>query len=163
MDTRSEIDGAQLRTLLDRAAILDALAWFCERLDAGDVSAALEIFTEGCFSDYGPAAGGRLEGRPAFVERVRKSQARFRQTHHQLGQVSIELNAAERTARSIAYVTAAHRRLDGSRWDVRLQYHDDWTLIGDDWRITGRRALTALADPDDEAGKNWVPRRMPPA
>jgi hypothetical protein len=149
-----------LENLADRALIIDTLAWFCSRLDLGDLSGAVRVFIESCTTDYGPRSGGPLKGRTAFLNRIVASTAQFRRAHHQLGQVLIHL--AGDTASTVAYVMATHRLEDGTPHETLLQYHDEWIRTPDGWRITDRRTFTAVSDGGDPEARNWVPRSFPP-
>jgi hypothetical protein len=143
--------------LLDRQEICDVLSLYCERIDAADIDGVVELFTEDCITDYGPASQGALEGRNRFRERLKHSQSRFSRTHHQLGQVRVVQTPAG--AHSVGYVTACHLLHDGRRWDSRLQYHDTWVRVDGQWAISGRRVLSAVIDGFDDVERTWVERR----
>ena len=151
-----------LAQLLDRQQIADTLALICERIDAGELSEAVQYLTPDCITDFGPNAGGALPGRD--LERIRTSQAQFAATHHQLGQVRISLDGDKAT--SVAYSTASHRRHDGSHLHSGLQYRDEWSKIEGEWKIVARRGFFAVIDGApagaDLSAIQWVPRRMPP-
>lgn len=151
--------GDPLRELIERQAIAEVLAQFCFRIDAYDIDGVSELFTEDCITDYGPARGGELAGRDAFRERIRKSQGQFEHTHHQLGQIVVELDGEE--ACSITYVTASHAYRDGRRHDSRLQYRDSWFKTPEGWRIRHRTALNTVVDGIPTEGLPWVPRKQP--
>lgn len=143
-----------------RTALQEALAAFCLRIDAADYQGVATLFTEDCITDYGPSAGGEIVTRRAFLERIRISQARFRRTHHQLGQMSLSIDGDD--VRTVTYVTASHRLHDGSRYTSMLQYHDRWRQTPEGWRISERRTQFCLADvfnSDEPTGPvRWAPR-----
>ena len=149
--------GVDLEQLQVRAELGDALATFCERLDEYRVSEALAVFSEDCVTDYGPGAGGPLEGRAAFQQRVEASHARFVRTHHQLGQTSYVIDGD--VAETVSYVTAWHEYPDGRQDTVWLRYVDRWKHGPEGWRIERREALTSGVD--GFPGREWrfVPRR----
>jgi ketosteroid isomerase-like protein len=153
---------ARLQTLVDKQAICDVLAEFCERMDSYDIDGVARLFTEDCVTDYGPGAGGPLSGVERFRIRLFKVQGQFAQTHHQLGQVRVDV--AGDAASSVTYVTSSHRDRNGNRYDSRQQYHDQWIRTGAGWRIQSRRTFTSLVDGTAlhigaPEGRNWVPRR----
>jgi hypothetical protein len=54
---------------------------------------------------------------------VRRSQADFVHTHHQLGQVQVSIEPE--SARSVAYLAAYHVTSEGARVGACMQYHDE--------------------------------------
>jgi ketosteroid isomerase-like protein len=143
-----------------RLAIADLLAGFCERIDAYDIEGVAGLFSEDCLTDYGPGLGGPIRGRGALRERLLKSQARFRRTHHQLGSQRTDIQGEQ--ARAVTYATAWHERWDGREVVLRLQYHDVLRLEPEGWRIAERRALVSGVS-GLEGEFNWVPRAQPAA
>ncbi len=145
-----------------RARIVDALARYAGAIDEGDCVDAVSVFADDCVTDYGPRSGGPIRGRAAFLERLTRSQSRFRRTHHQLGQTTFDSDDGVVT--SITYATASHRRWDDSLYVSQLQYRDRWEESATGWRIGERRVcLTVVVDPDGpgEPGAdevNWLPR-----
>jgi ketosteroid isomerase-like protein len=130
--------------LITREQIRDLLATFCRSLDEYRVADAVSIFLEDCTTDYGPGAGGILRGRAAFLERVQASHARFRRTHHQLGQTTFRIDGD--VAHTLTYVHAWHERHDGSQDSIWLRYDDDLVRTADGWRISARRAHASGVD-----------------
>ena len=115
--------------------------------------------TADCVTDYGPASGGAIHGRDEFLRRIQSSQARFKRTHHQLGQIQVDLRG--RDATSIAYLTSIHITFDGRRIDGFLQYHDSWVKTSDGWKISARRGVAAVVDGDPSEDRLWVHRSGP--
>jgi ketosteroid isomerase-like protein len=149
----------RIRELVDERAISAALTQFCLSVDRYDVDGAAEVFTDDCVTDYGPARGGALAGREAFRARLSESQSRFAHTHHQLGQLQVEVTGD--TATTIAYCTASHVGWDGHRHDGRLQYHDQWVRTRDGWQICHRQAFATVLDGVSAEGMPRVPRIRP--
>ena len=145
--------------LLDRAAIADVLAAFCERVDEYDIAGLAEVFTEDCLTDYGPGRGGPVAGRAAVLARIGRGQAEFRRTHHQLGQSRVTL--AGDTATAVTYVTATHEHRDGARSRVHLRYLDRLRRTAAGWRIAERRAHAAVVEGMPGTEWVWVPRAEP--
>jgi ketosteroid isomerase-like protein len=148
-----------LRSLADRQEIADLLARYCARIDEYDIDGLIEVFTADCLTDYGPGRGGPTHGREALRKRLLASQGRFRRTHHQLGQIVIELDGDN--ADSVAYATASHELWDGTRQVSRLQYRDHLVRLTEGWRIAERSPLSMLIDGKDDLQRNWLARRLP--
>ena len=148
-----------LAELRDRAAIADVLATFCERVDEYDIPGLAGVFTEDCFTDYGPGRGGPVSGLEAVQTRIGRGQAEFRRTHHQLGQSRVTLRGDE--ADAVTYVTASHEHRDGARSRVHLRYLDLLRRTGDGWRIAERRAEAAVVEGMPDTAWVWVPRAEP--
>jgi len=148
-----------LGRLVDRQEIADLLARYCAGLDEYDIDGAVDIFTVDCMTDYGPSRGGPTPGREALRTRLLASQSVFRRTHHQLGQIVVELNGDN--AQSIAYVTASHELWDGRRLVSRLQYRDHLVRLDEGWRIAVRQVITTLVDGGEDMERNWLTRRPP--
>jgi hypothetical protein len=144
-----------LAYLIAHSDIADALAHFCSRMDSADYPGALEVFTDDCVTDYGPSGGGAIRGRDAFLRRIRKSQANFTHTHHQLGQIqsSIEGNSAS----SVSYLASLHVTAAGDRIDAYIQYHDVWIKEAAGWRISARRCQFDVVDGDSQ-DRAWTVR-----
>ena len=85
----------------DRLAIADVLAAFCERVDEYDIPGLAEVFTEDCFTDYGPGRGGPVSGLAEVQARIARGQAEFRRTHHQLGQSRVTVDRRRRHRRHL--------------------------------------------------------------
>lgn len=147
----------ELSEIVDRLAIQDLLATYCERIDAYDVEGATEGFLETCTIDFGPV----FEGRAALRDHIARSQARFVHVHHQLGQVLVRLDGDE--ASSIAYATATHHHAGGGFHQSFIQYHDRWLRTSEGWRISRRQAYAGALDRDSllegpGSPAHWVPR-----
>lgn len=149
------------QSLADRAAILDVVAQFCERIDEYDCDGAARLFTPDCLVDYGPGRGGPVQGRAALAERFRSGQGEFRLTHHQLGQSRISVDADGANADAATYVTAWHEDWAGVRSTVRLRYLDTLLNTSEGWRIQTRRVHAAGIEGFDGVTWNWVPRATP--
>ena len=148
-----------LADLRDRLAIADVLAAFCERVDEYDIPGLAEVFTEDCFTDYGPGRGGPVSGLADVQARIGRGQAEFRRTHHQLGQSRVTLAGDEATA--ITYVTATHEHRDGARSRVHLRYLDRLRRTPAGWRIAERRAHATVVEGMRGTDWVWVPRAEP--
>lgn len=150
---------AALRAVLDRQAVVDVVARFCDCLDRHDIPGLVEVFTTDCTTDYGPARGGPTTGREATIARIGRGQAAFRRTHHQLGQSVVRLDGD--LAHACTYVTATHEDTDGTVSRVHLRYVDSLRLTQDGWRIHHRIAEACVVDGMPTDGWHYVARHPP--
>jgi ketosteroid isomerase-like protein len=149
-----------LNDLIARQEIADVLARFCERVDEYDIDGMAELFTVDCVTDYGPGSGGPVTGRAAFRDLVRAGQARFKHTHHQLGQIRVQITGDG--AEALSYVTASHELGDGSIETTCFQYRDKFRREAGRWQIVERVALATVFDGFKGAGWQRLPRLGPP-
>lgn len=142
-----------------REQIRELIGRYCERLDEYDIAEVAATFTPDAVADYGPGRGGVLEGREAIAARIATGQAAFARTHHQVGQISIELigDAASATTTVLAW----HERHDGTRDLLGLRYIDRLESTVEGWRIHRRRVEVTIVDGFE--GVEWyhVARRPP--
>jgi hypothetical protein len=129
----------KLVELLDKQAIMEVIYKYAEGIDRRDPELLSSIFTPDAMLHYGK---GLFDG-PArdLIARWGPGQpSRFLHTHHQVGNILIEFQAADR-ATAVTYLTAVHRALrDGRRVDenLRARYLDKLIKQGDTWRIAQR-------------------------
>lgn len=146
-----------LQELHDKQAIRDHLARYCEMVDEYKLDKLTDLFTADCLCDYGPGKGGPMTGAEAQRDRIQRSLKRYRRTHHQLGQIRIELDGDR--ASSIAYTIADHEDHEGRLLSVRLQYRDRWVRTPTGWRISHRQMLASLITGADGAEFARLPRK----
>lgn len=146
--------------MLDRQAIIDTLARYCERLDEYDIDAMAATFCEDAVTDYGPGRGGLVRGREAIRARIANGQAAFRRTSHQLGQSLVSIAGDEATATT--YVTAWHEwRDDGRQEALRLRYVDRLRRTDAGWLIAERRVEALGVEGFHGVEWVWVHRAEP--
>lgn len=156
-----------LRELSDQQAIRDLLSRYCELVDEYRLDEVVHLFTADCVTDYGPTLGGIVIGPQSIPERFRITLSRYNHTHHQLGQVRVEVNGDEAT--SLAYCIADHEFFDGRQLTVRLQYRDRMVRTPQGWRITGRQMFSTVVTNTpapvnvDAVKRNSLPRKDPRA
>jgi ketosteroid isomerase-like protein len=150
-----------VQELADRQAIADVLALFCERIDEYDIGGIVRLFREDCVVDYGRGRGGEQHGREALGARLARGQGQFKRTHHQLGQIRVELDGDRASA--VTYVAAWHELWDGRRETARLQYRDRFRRFDPGWLISERRALANGVEGFRGVPWNWLLRAEPPA
>ena len=153
---------AELDELLDRQAIADLLATYCQTLDEYDLDGMAGTFAEDAVTDYGAGRGGRVEGRDAIRARIAAGQAEFRRTAHVLGQSLVEIEGHR--AEGVTYVTAWHEWPDGRQDALRLRYVDVFRRDeGRRWLITERRVEAMGVEGFEGTEWNWVTRSAPEA
>lgn len=150
---------AAVQGLVSRFEIADVIARFSERIDEYDIDGVVQLFTHDCVTDYGPGRGGEIRGRDGLRQRMLQSQAGFRRTHHQLGQVRVEFDGNQ--AFAFSYVTAYHETFDGRFQTARLQYRDCLTNGERGWEIARRTVVAYAVTGFAESEWNWVIRQPP--
>ncbi len=149
----------RLEELLDRERIRDLLARYCERLDEYDIDGVAACFAKDAITDYGAGRGGEVRGRDAIAARIRRGQAPFKRTHHQLGQIRISL-FGER-AETTSYQMTWHELGSGKKDLVCLRYVDRLVRLEGEWLIEHRRVEVTLVDGFEGVEWTWVDRRRP--
>jgi SnoaL-like protein len=149
---------SSIQYLADRQAIADLLATYCERLDEYDIDGVGKVFTDDGAMDQGPGRGGPIRGPAQIVAGMKKRQALFRRTHHQLGQSKVEIEGD--CARALTYVIAWHLTWEEKVLIARLRYRDELVRIsGGQWRIARRTSEALGVEGFTEEQWNWVERR----
>jgi len=129
---------SEVGQLIDRLAISDVIARYCDRLDAPDIDAVAALFTADARTDYGPGRGGDAVGRDAIRERIARGQSAFRRTHHQVGHSTIHHIADDR-ATGVSAALTWHERFSGERELLALRYIDEFARVQNQWMISYRR------------------------
>lgn len=125
-----------VRELADREAISRLLHEYCLRFDANEPEAVAALFTADASVDYGPEFP-TVRGSRAIEEAIAAGLERtFAATSHHLSNVVITLEPPD-AARSVTYLYAWHRYVDGSP-DGELwgRYHHRFLRTEDGWRIS---------------------------
>ena len=102
-------------------------------------------FTEDVVADY---YGEPLHGRDAIYALLVSALKRWIASSHSISNVQIVV-VDEKSARSGSYVHAWHRidETGVGDYEVRGQYHDEWSLTQEGWRINKRTFRTMGATP----------------
>lgn len=148
-----------MQAVVDRVAILDVMARYCDLLDSYDIDGVAATFTLDARTDYGPGRGGEVVGRDAIRNRIAAGQAAFRRTHHQLGHSTIAVNGD--TASGVTAALTWHERTTGERELLALRYIDEFARVGEDWLIALRRVEVSLVEGFDGTEWTWWPRNEP--
>ncbi len=151
--------GHDLQRLLDRQAIADLTARYCDVLDAHDIDAVAATFTEDARTDYGPGRGGEVVGRAAIRDRIARGQSAFRRTHHQLGHQTIDVDGDR--ASGVSAAITWHERLGGEQELLALRYLDQFERVDGRWLISSRRVEISMVQGFEGAEWNWWDRRPP--
>lgn len=153
---------ANVRYLLDRAAISDLLFRYASSLDTRDWERLETCFTPDVASDYGDLA--RHESREHLVRWVRRALSGFDVTHHM--STNHEITIEGDTARSRSYLHVVHTlALDGAPHTIALRGHytKDYVRTAAGWRICRIRLETTWQEGDPGlfrlARDRWLARR----
>lgn len=145
--------------LVDRAAIADLTARYCDRLDAHDIDAVAGCFAADAETDYGPGRGGVVVGREAIAQRIGRGQSVFRRTHHQLGHQTVTVAGDE--ANGVTAALTWHERFSGERELLALRYVDRFRRLDGRWLIASRRVEISMVEGFAGTEWHWWPRRAP--
>jgi len=143
--------------LEDRAAITEQMYRYARATDWLETEGHRDVFMTDCV--FASPHSGDMHGVDSVVDWMNRALAQFEATQHLIGNISITFTG-DTTASAVSYVRAWHRYPDHERADMVLwgEYHDQWTLVDDVWRIAERRVREAGIEPRREGGvKN--PRR----
>ena len=132
---------AELRDYAARRDITDAVHRYMRGLDRLDPALQRSAFSDDAFIDCGLMAGGADE----FVAFAQDLLAGMEATHHQLGQVRIELHDAN-SASGECYFQAWHGTRDeaGQPRDLFIagRYIDEYACPNGEWKIARRLLIT---------------------
>lgn len=134
---------AQLRWLVDRAAIADLLVEYARCVDEGDWPGFAALYTEDAVLEI---AGGRREGL-AEIEAAGDLVAAYAATHHMSATHGIDVDGDHATARAnciASHVPAAERPDEHA--DAGVVYRCECVRTADGWRfarVRGQRVWVA--------------------
>jgi ketosteroid isomerase-like protein len=134
---------AAARELADRQAITDLIHAYCMHFDNNEPEAVAALFTDDAVVDYGPESAS-IVGAAAIAATIAVGlEQTFAATSHHVSNIQITFEDESR-ARSLTYLYAWHRYVDGSPdgelWG-RYRHHFVRTDAG--WRISGLRLEAA--------------------
>ena len=124
----------------DRFAIQEMTARYARAVDARELEAFDDLFTEDCVV-LGVGRDGPIHGREAWKAWVREALLRFGPTQHLFGNHLIELRGNEASMRS--YLQATHIVADdpGASLTLWATYYDELVRDGPAWRIREHRLV----------------------
>jgi hypothetical protein len=137
----------QLKQLLDREAIRDAMGRYCRGIDRLDADLIRSAYHEDAWDDHGPFKGNREEFVEWIIPHLRRS---YQVTCHNLTTMSIKLDGA--TAYVETYGIAMEQtQIDGKRIQLiaNCRYVDRFEERGGDWRIAHRLCVTDAGRADE--------------
>lgn len=127
---------ADITQLVHRQAIEDRLIDYCRDLDAMDLDALVQNFTEDCRVTYGPDPRLQAHGREAQKTSLTRMW-RWRRTAHHLCNMRVWFDGTDR-ASSESAVWAWHEAQDGSQAEVYGVYRDSLIHTDAGWLIHER-------------------------
>jgi ketosteroid isomerase-like protein len=137
----SAADAAQ--ELADRQAITDLIHAYCFHFDLNEPDAVAALFTDDATVDYGPESA-TIVGSAAIAATIAVGlEQTFAATSHHVSNIQIAFEDAAH-ARSVTYLYAWHRYVDGSR-DGELwgRYRHRFVRTDAGWRISDLRLEAA--------------------
>lgn len=169
----------QLQMLLDKQACAEVMMTYCRAIDHRDEELLRSVFHPGARHRHGfvgPSSDPSRPSRPGepgdFVAFALGVLATHTRTHHQLGNIFIEVEPGASVAYTEAYFTAFHRlRPKGdplaspAAYDTEMdvwvggRYMDRMEKRDNVWKITHRTGLTdwQRIEPPSSSGFNAVP------
>lgn len=132
----------KLTELLDKQAIMETTYRYAQGIDRRDPEVLSSIFTSDAMLHYG---AGLYDGpASALIANWGPGQSSpFVRTHHQVGNILIQFQAADR-ATAITYLSAVHRaRRNGKLVDetIRARYLDKLVKQNGNWRFAERNLV----------------------
>jgi len=158
----AQVDDPDLQELLDKQACGQVMMTYCRGIDHRDEALLRSVFHADAYHRHGfegpsnaPGRGGKA-GEPAdFVEYALGVLATHKRTHHQLGNIFVEVEPDGCTAYTEAYFTAFHRqraigdpKAGPNAFDTEMdywvggRYMDRMEKRDDVWKIAYRVGLT---------------------
>ncbi|MCX7863848.1 MAG: nuclear transport factor 2 family protein [Novosphingobium sp.] len=148
----------ELRALLDRQQITQALYTYCRAVDRIDRELGWSIWAEGATVDYGPSLYvGDARG---LIDWICSSHEKGIAHSHQITNILIRLEGEN--AASEAYVDAAMRMMQDGRLlqvNTRGRYLDHWVKLAGRWLIR-RRVFVCDFDEMHAVEPGSIPPRL---
>ena len=169
-----------VQEMLDKQAIAEVMMTYCRAIDRMDEALLRSVFHPDSQHDHGfkgpssdPAAKGK-DGKPGeFVGYALSVLSRMTRTHHQLGNIFVEIQPGGTVAYTEAYFTAYHRmrargdpKAGPDAWDTEMdwwvggRYMDRMEKRNGVWKIARRTATTDWQRIEPPSAQNYsaVPR-----
>jgi len=177
------VSDPHLQELLDKQACAEVMMTYCRAIDHLDEALLRSVFHPDSYHRHGfegPSSASRpsLPGKPGdFVAYALGVLSTHTRTHHQLGNVFVEIEADGVTAYTEAYFTACHRmRAKGdpkaaanaydTEMDFRVggRYMDRMEKRDGTWKIAYRVGITdwMRTDPPSSQGYGGTPADLRP-
>jgi hypothetical protein len=171
-----------LQLLLDKQACAEVMMTYCRAIDHRDEELLRSIFHPGSQHRHGFIGPSSDPSRPSapgapgdFVAYALGVLATHTRTHHQLGNIFIEVEASGTVAYTEAYFTAYHRHrpkgdplASPTAFDTEMdiwvggRYMDRMEKRDNVWKITNRTGVTdwQRIEPPSSSGYNTIPPDM---
>jgi uncharacterized protein (TIGR02246 family) len=133
---------AEVRALLDKQAIREAILRYCRGVDRGDADLVASAYFPDAL-DLHPG-GHRFTGETIGAEMIESLAETFVSTSHSIGTQIIELDGD--TAACESYSTGNHVMKDGRRLHTLVRYLDRLERRAGEWRITYRYVVVDQTD-----------------
>jgi hypothetical protein len=164
-----------LQELLDKQAIAEVMMTYCRALDHRDEAMLRSVFHPDSRHNHGfvgpssdPSAKGK-DGQPGdFVGYALLALSRMTRTHHQLGNIFVEIQPGGTVAYTEAYFTAYHRmrakddpKAGPNAWDTEMdwwvggRYFDRMEKRNGVWKIARRTATTDFQRIEPPSSQNF--------
>jgi ketosteroid isomerase-like protein len=138
-------DESAVWQLTERLAVEGVLLDYCQFVDALDIEAVANLFTEDCEMDLGL---GRVwhARREVFENMSGRLEQDYTHTSHHLSNIRVVFESRDRATAS-SYVFAWHRQAsDGRERKLFGRYFDDLVRTDEGWKIRRRRLRMAGQD-----------------
>jgi 3-phenylpropionate/cinnamic acid dioxygenase small subunit len=150
-----ESDAAAMRRLIDKDQIIDLVHQYSYFVDHGRYDDVVELFTEDCVVDYGPAVAP-VRSRTGLRQMFGHPGRGFAATSHHNANVLVRFDDADRASvRTSVY--AWHKRTDGDTPQVWGYYHDTVVRDRERWRIAKRQLRVLGVENWDGEDMEWHP------
>ncbi len=171
-----------VQEMLDKQAIAEVMMTYCRAIDHLDEALLRTVFHPDSQHNHGfrgPSSDPDAKSEPGkpgdFVAYAMQALTRMTRTHHQLGNIFVEVQPGGTVAYTEAYFTAYQRmRAKGdpkagpNAWDTEMdswvggRYMDRMEKRGGVWKIARRTATTdwQRLEPPTPANYSSVPREM---
>ncbi len=164
-----------VQEMLDKQAIAEVMMTYCRAIDRLDENMLRSVFHPNSQHNHGfkgpssdPTAKGK-DGQPGdFVGYALQTLSRMTRTHHQLGNIFVEIQPGGTVAYTEAYFTAYHRmRAKGdpkagpNAWDTEMdwfvagRYMDRMEKRNGVWKIARRTGTTDWQRIEPPAAQNY--------
>jgi len=158
MSTQADLVSAEVRDLIDRQQITEALYTYCRAVDRVDRELGYSIWNEGATVDYGEAIFvGSARG---VIDYICDSHLKGIAHSHQIANVIVQLEGDR--AASEAYVNSAMRMMHAGQLlqvNTRGRYLDRWSRADGRWGID-RRVFVCDFDEVHPATPGSIPPRL---
>ena len=173
--TVATVDDSHLQELLDKQACAEVMMTYCRAIDHRDEGLLRSVFHPDSYHRHGfegPSSDPKKKSKPGkpadFVAFAMEVLATHTHTHHQLGNIFIEIERGGEVAFTEAYFTAYHRhrakgdpKAGATAWDTETdvwvggRYMDRMEKRNGVWKIAYRVGMTDWTRHDPPASQGY--------